>query len=358
MNGAHLLLGNIKILLLGHNLITSVVGLDRMLALETLDISYNNIDTLSSISSIAKLPDLMNLRLIGNPFCIIGKRESRCKLFNIFKDARMKDDSQLTFRGLKNILPFIDGLQVSNQELVSLKLLTFAQMLDVENNFKTEGEINIKHVSNPKEKNVAVIDDFTQNVTRDSSGDKKRGKVSSVSLKCDPVRVLPYRLPLPAITESNVSIEEVIKYVHPVVKHGLIQTDGFDSDVDMNEADTSGSLYSSSGDDQSNSEQEDDDDQSYNEQVDNDDNCNLDGRQCDIQDDESPKELASNDNVLDDTPNVKDPIAIVNNIGSIAKGIEPIKDFERYDFATLERAADYDGPDSYSDLIVANYCER
>lgn len=368
MNGAHLLLGNIKVLLLSHNLITNVEGLDRLFPLQKLDVSYNKISKLADISSIGKLPDLMDLRLIGNPFCFIGKQQSRCKLFNIFKDARMKDDSQLTYRSLKNILPRIDGTQISNKELVTLRLLTFAQMLDVENDFRVDGAINIKHVANPKEKNVVVIHDINQNITRELSKDAKLRKVSSVSLKRDPARVIPYRSPLPVISESNVSIEEVVKYVHPVVENA-IQIESFNSDVDINGADTSDSFYSSSDDDQSHSEEEEEDDDDYK------DNLHTSSHQCDTEVDESSREPANEDIALD-ASSVEDnhivnnalngnvePTSLDDDINSIAEDISIIKKekstehFERYDFANLERSAEYDGPDTYSDLIVANCYE-
>jgi len=356
MNGVHMLLGNIKVLLLSHNLITNVDGLDRLFSLQKLDLSYNKISKLADIASLGRLPDLMHLSFMGNPLYSMGKRQFRCKVFNIFKDARMKDDSQLTYRSLISILPYLDGAQISNKELVKLKYLTFTQMLDVESDFNEEGAIKIKHVSNPKDKNIAVIYDSSQDFTQESSSDKRIGKVGTVRLERDLTRALPYRSPLSAISEYNVSIEEVVKYVHPEVENTCLQIDSFETDADMDEINASGSIYSSSDDDQSHSEQEGEEN-----------NNNLFDSQSDTEVDESSGKSEKHESVIrescfegndENEPDViKDDTRFTAMDNSISTEEELTNHFERYDFATLERAAQYDGPESYSDFIVANYYE-
>lgn len=60
--------GNVKELILSGNEIASTQGLDRLFSLEHLSLDNNKIRHLSDISSLAKLPFLMNLDIKGNPF--------------------------------------------------------------------------------------------------------------------------------------------------------------------------------------------------------------------------------------------------------------------------------------------------
>jgi Leucine-rich repeat (LRR) protein len=73
MKGSHILVGNIKVLLLANNCIKDVQGLDRLYSLKKLDLSNNRISKLCDVSALAKLPELMELNLKGNPFASKGK---------------------------------------------------------------------------------------------------------------------------------------------------------------------------------------------------------------------------------------------------------------------------------------------
>jgi len=86
MDGAHKLLGNIKILLLADNCITNVQGLDRLYSLKRLDLRNNKIAKLCDVSALAKLPELMELELMGNPIASKGTSnfaQRRCTYFVI-----------------------------------------------------------------------------------------------------------------------------------------------------------------------------------------------------------------------------------------------------------------------------------
>lgn len=64
--------GNVKELILTGNDIPSTRGLDRLFSLERLSLDNNKIQNLTDISSLAKLPFLMNLDIKGNPMEMAG----------------------------------------------------------------------------------------------------------------------------------------------------------------------------------------------------------------------------------------------------------------------------------------------
>ena len=66
-------LGNIKELILSGNDLSSTQGLDRLYSLERLSLDENKIQHLSDLSSLAKLPFLMNLDIKDNPLERAGK---------------------------------------------------------------------------------------------------------------------------------------------------------------------------------------------------------------------------------------------------------------------------------------------
>ena len=67
MDGAFLLLGNIRTLVLTGNRISSAGGLDRMYSLERLSLDNNQIEALWNIAGLANLPNLTHLDIKGNP---------------------------------------------------------------------------------------------------------------------------------------------------------------------------------------------------------------------------------------------------------------------------------------------------
>lgn len=73
MKASHLLVGNIKVLLLANNCIIDVQGLDHLYSLQKLDLQNNRISKLCDVSALARLPELMELNLKGNPFASKGK---------------------------------------------------------------------------------------------------------------------------------------------------------------------------------------------------------------------------------------------------------------------------------------------
>ena len=66
-------IGNVTELILTGNEITSTLGLDRLFSLERLSLDENNIQHLTHIAGVAKIPFLMNFDLKGNPIEADGK---------------------------------------------------------------------------------------------------------------------------------------------------------------------------------------------------------------------------------------------------------------------------------------------
>ena len=67
MKGSNRLLGNINTLMLTGNLLTNVVGMEKLYSIETLYLDHKNIGDVAEIAGLGKLPELMALFLDGNP---------------------------------------------------------------------------------------------------------------------------------------------------------------------------------------------------------------------------------------------------------------------------------------------------
>ncbi len=127
-------MGNIQVLNLRGNRIKNVEGIDHMYSLEKLDLGKNMISSLADVSGLANLPELMELELNGNPLENDGYKMSyRLKLLNLFKESRVdKSNKSLTYRELLGMLPCINGMLVTNEELLALRDLTFSQSVTIE----------------------------------------------------------------------------------------------------------------------------------------------------------------------------------------------------------------------------------
>ena len=66
---ASLCLGNITCINLSHNQLQSIVGLEKLWSLRSLDISHNFIESIEEVFLLKDLPDLEDLKIAGNPFC-------------------------------------------------------------------------------------------------------------------------------------------------------------------------------------------------------------------------------------------------------------------------------------------------
>ena len=65
---ANYVLGNIRILMLSHNMISCLQGIDRLFSLEKLALDHNKLEDLSNVAPLVKLPCLHAVHLKGNPF--------------------------------------------------------------------------------------------------------------------------------------------------------------------------------------------------------------------------------------------------------------------------------------------------
>lgn len=66
----HMLLGNVEVLNLSSNKIKSLEGLNRLISLRRLDLSFNEIADIEQSEFIALLPVLENISLQGNPLIL------------------------------------------------------------------------------------------------------------------------------------------------------------------------------------------------------------------------------------------------------------------------------------------------
>lgn len=80
----HTKVGNIKILNLSQNCISSCSGFNKLYSLESLDLSCNKISEIEEIEHISKLPCLENLMLTGN--CVATVVDYRIKVLECFGD--------------------------------------------------------------------------------------------------------------------------------------------------------------------------------------------------------------------------------------------------------------------------------
>mmetsp|Transcript_12415 Transcript_12415/g.23283 ORF Transcript_12415/g.23283 Transcript_12415/m.23283 type:complete len:1309 (+) Transcript_12415:171-4097(+) len=130
MVGTDICIGNIKVLLLSNNYINNVNGLDRLYSLERLSLENNLLANLSDLSKLAKLPNLEELSLQGNPIAYQANKKYRIQVLNLFKELRLQgNDSNITFRNILQLLPTLDGIRASRRELKLLKYLSFGQRI-------------------------------------------------------------------------------------------------------------------------------------------------------------------------------------------------------------------------------------
>ena len=80
-------IGNVTKLNLAHNLLESTDGLQKLFALQDLDISHNSITSMREIRRLASLPCLENLRLQGNPITTECNK-FRNRVFDAFAQDR------------------------------------------------------------------------------------------------------------------------------------------------------------------------------------------------------------------------------------------------------------------------------
>jgi len=129
---AHYKLGNIQTLLLSHNRLRTVEGIDRLYALETLWLDHNRISDLAHIRGLARLPELRSLRLAGNPFVERRPKAYRVEVFDLLRERRMDSlPRKATFRQFQNILPILDDKLATIGEMKALRERIFLRSVVV-----------------------------------------------------------------------------------------------------------------------------------------------------------------------------------------------------------------------------------
>jgi hypothetical protein len=127
LKNAHYRLGNIQTLLLSHNRIRSVKGIDRLIALETLCLDHNDLASIADASGLARLPELKSLSLEGNPFQLNRPKVFRVSVLDLFREQRLASlPNGATYRQLRQALPVLDGTLATMKELVALRGRTYA----------------------------------------------------------------------------------------------------------------------------------------------------------------------------------------------------------------------------------------
>lgn len=136
-------LQNLQVLNLAYNHIESVVGMERLQALKTLHLEHNRLDDLYKVASgLAGLSHLSNLHLQGNPLqfrTFTTATETRLRrinptyrldILNAFRERRFASFSiselkQMKLRDVQVLLPQLDGVPPTVEELRSLRARTF-----------------------------------------------------------------------------------------------------------------------------------------------------------------------------------------------------------------------------------------
>jgi hypothetical protein len=131
-------LGNIHTLLLSHNHLTSVAGIDHLCSLSTLALDHNYLSSFAEVARLAyNLPQLMDLSLNGNPLSVTQPTKTldsttnsdhtnyhRLDVWNIFWEARSNATSNRanseTF-SLSSLFPVLDGHHITTREWALLK---------------------------------------------------------------------------------------------------------------------------------------------------------------------------------------------------------------------------------------------
>ncbi|GMI01885.1 hypothetical protein TrST_g10450 [Triparma strigata] len=176
MEGAYMMLGNIKTLVLSGNRLRKTEGLERLYSLEVLMLDRNEIEDFTSITNIGSLPCLNELTLARNPMCSIDGGY-RVSVLNLFREKRGEVD--LNEEGASNtslqslLLPLIDKVPATRKELMQLRDLTFASVVSSE-------PVNPPAISVDESVSSLMTDDSGWRHTIGSGGDvdleKKRKK--------------------------------------------------------------------------------------------------------------------------------------------------------------------------------------
>ncbi|KAI8641009.1 hypothetical protein BD408DRAFT_418931 [Parasitella parasitica] len=94
--GINTVLGNIQELNLRGNRLKVLAGLDRLWALERLDVRDNRIDEAAEVGRLTALPNITDIWVLGNPFTIL-QPDYRVEMFSVFK----KNDLDIELDGTK-----------------------------------------------------------------------------------------------------------------------------------------------------------------------------------------------------------------------------------------------------------------
>ncbi|GAA5905828.1 leucine-rich repeat domain-containing protein [Sporobolomyces salmoneus] len=119
------ILGAIEVLNLSQNRLENLSGLDRLLALERLDLRGNRVWEALEVSRLSRLPRLKELWVKENPFSrdvVEGGEENwRVKCFAYFKEERLHDENEKEEGSVRIDGKFIEGR--TEKKLVEMEVL-------------------------------------------------------------------------------------------------------------------------------------------------------------------------------------------------------------------------------------------
>ena len=120
-------LGQILCINLAHNRLDSLCGLERLLALERIDLRYNFLEDSAEIGRLAILPNVCELRVEGNPLVEIEERY-RTNCFQYF----WKEGKHITLDGTSPTLLERQSLNVQGSTFVPPFVSSSAPLVSVE----------------------------------------------------------------------------------------------------------------------------------------------------------------------------------------------------------------------------------
>lgn len=121
LKNMHFVLGNIRILVLSHNQISCLRGVERMYGLERLELDNNLLGNLADVASLANLPCLHSITLEGNPF-VKKQPNYRMQILHLFQQARSSGEDVENM-----LLPILDGNKATKKELDELSKLFYSK---------------------------------------------------------------------------------------------------------------------------------------------------------------------------------------------------------------------------------------
>ena len=120
LSNVNRVIGNIKLLNLSHNKIESLHGIDHLVAIETLDLSYNRISDYFEIQSLQNLPNLIAIVLQGNP--ISARKKYRLRVFQCLFGSSLGYSLSVP-PPLVSVTATLDGTAITTDDINAIRFI-------------------------------------------------------------------------------------------------------------------------------------------------------------------------------------------------------------------------------------------